>query len=214
MEPFTMERLRKRPSSLRSNLLLALLLVVLLALLRVLGPQERLTATRLAGPSAGGPAPQPATDSPPVQSSDGPPALAPSAPSASVTRLRRFVLAGDTVNGEPLTDLALIERIERIAASVPANLLVGASRAPHVRYLSHASGAGDDAAVYYGMFREPAAALVFGCALDGSLESRCTPAPLVADAAAYEDPPGVSCRPMRLALGASIHEPDRCEAMD
>jgi hypothetical protein len=132
---------------------------------------------------------------------------------------RRFVLAGDSINGEPLRDTVLVERIERIAAAVPADLLAGASPAPQVRYLAHAFGAGDDAPIYYGLFREPAAALAFGCALDEALEAGCEPVPLAAatsapDPPVFEDAPGVLCRPMRLALGAPAYEPDRCEAGD
>jgi hypothetical protein len=189
MKPFPVGQLcRRLPSSLLSNLLLAVLLAALLALLRILGPQERLAALRL-----------------PVASD---PAV------ASAVASRRFVLPGDTINGEPLGDAVIVDRIEQIAAALPAELLAGASRAPHVRYLAHAFGGGDDAPIYYGMFHEPAAALAFGCAIDEALAHGCEPAPLAAASSSSEDPPGVHCRPMRLALGAPVYEPDRCEAVD
>lgn len=195
------------PSSLLSNLLLALLLACLLALLRVLGPQESLKAPRVAGPLDSSKTTRPAVTPPPPE-----PVRAPTSSAVAAANPQRFVLAGDTINGEPLTDNVIVERIERIAAAVPADLLEGVSREPHVRYLSQAFGAGDDAPVYYGMFREPAAALAFGCALDETLAGSCEPAPVAVGAIAYEDPPGVHCRPLRLALGAPVYEPDRCEA--
>jgi hypothetical protein len=137
----------------------------------------------------------------------------------AAARARHFVRAGDTINGEPLRDAVLVGRIERIAAGLPAELLSGATAAPHVRYLAQAFGAGDDPPIYYGLFREPAAALAFGCALDEALAGGCQPVQLAAASssvfdAAFEDPPGVQCRPMRLALGAAAYEPDRCEAVD
>ena len=188
-------QLRRRiPSSLLSNLLLAILLAVLLTLLRVLGPQESLRAPRLQASPDLVPAAQPAI--------------------VEAATSRRFVLPGDTINGEHIGDALIVGRIERIAATLPAELLADAPRAPHVRYLAHAFGAGDDAPNYYGMFREPAAALAFGCALDEALARGCEPVPLGAAPAALEDPPGVHCRPMGLALGAPVYEPDRCEALD
>jgi hypothetical protein len=179
------------PKPLVTHLLLALLLVVLLAMLRVWGPQERFVAPALPGAAAAKPASEPASR--PVTS-------------------RGFVLAGDSINGEPITDRALVERIERIAAAVPLDLLAGEPAATHVRYVAHGFGDGDDAPIYYGVFREPAAALAFGCALDEHFAQACEPVPLMTRAAAYEDPPGIHCRPMRLAMGAPVYEPDRCEA--
>ena len=188
---------RRIPSSLLSNLLLAILLAVLLVLLRILGPQESLRAPRLPASPDLAPGAQPAV-----------------AAAAAAATSRRFVLPGDTINGEHIRDALVVGRIERIAAGLPAELLADAPRAPHVRYLAHAFGAGDDAPIYYGMFREPAAALAFGCALDEALARGCEPAPLAAASSALEDPPGVHCRPMGLALGAAVYEPDRCEAVD
>lgn len=215
MARYPLERLRgtvpqlAASRSLVKHLLLALLLVVLLAMLRIWGPQESLKASRSSGPSASGS--EPAALAMPATWATGATSGASSDAGWSIGR-RRFVLAGDTINGEPLVDAMIVQRIERIAASVPADLLSVVSREPHVRYMSQAFGASDDAPVYYGVFREPAAALAFGCALDEALDSDCKPVPLLAGAVAYEDPPGVQCQPMRIALGAPVYEPDRCEA--
>lgn len=181
-------------SSLLSNLLLAILLAGLVALLRVLGPQESLRAPRISA----APDPSPAAG----------------ASVAAASSSRRFVLPGDTINGEAIRDALIVDRIERIAASLPAELLPNPQPAPQVRYLAHAFGPGDDAPIYYGMFREPAAALAFGCALDEALAHGCESAPLAAAPPIFEDPPGVRCQPLGLALGAPVYEPDRCEAAD
>jgi hypothetical protein len=222
------------PKPLVTNMLLALLLVVLLAVLRVWGPQERFVAPAVPETVAGKPASEPirlpggeqVTDqaagqvrqrfaAPPAggQPDSTPSALSRlSAPAARSVTSRGFVLAGDSINGEPITDRDLVERIERIAAAVPLDLLAGEAAAPHVRYVAHGFGGGDDAPIYYGVFREPAAALAFGCALDEHFAQACEPAPLITRAASHEDPPGVHCRPVRLAMGAPVYEPDRCES--
>jgi len=124
---------------------------------------------------------------------------------------RRLVSNADTINGAVIVDPAIVERIERIASSVPAHLLADHRPGAQVRYLAHAFGADDDAAVSYGVFREPAAALAFGCALDDHLKAPCALVEPMAGTAAYADLPGVRCTPMRLALGAPAYEPDRCE---
>lgn len=124
----------------------------------------------------------------------------------------RFLTAHDTINGDRIADPLVIARIERIAAGVPPQLLSGQPRGANVRYLAHAFGGTDDAAISYGIFQEPAAALAFGCALDDHLVDRCGIAALTMEHAAYENPPGVHCQPIRLALGAPAYEPDRCEA--
>ena len=205
MEPFPVGRLRSTIlPSLLSNLLLAVLLVVALALLHIWGPQESLRRPRSSAPSTT------SASQPLGQGHEPAQATAHVVPTG--TAIRRFVLMGDTINGEPITDPVVVGRIERVAASVPAELLAGASRAPHVRYAAQAFGASDDAPIYYGVFRDPTAALAFGCALDDIFAAACEPAPVVAAASAYEDPPGVQCRPMRVALGAPAYEPDRCEA--
>ena len=123
---------------------------------------------------------------------------------------RRLVSSKDTINGEAITDAAVLQRIEQAAAALPAHLLADHQPGAQVRYLAHSFGSDDDAAVAYGVFREPAAALAFGCALDDHLNRPCK---LVEPAAgrAYEDVPGVRCTPMGLALGAPAYEPDRCE---
>ena len=212
MQPFAMGQLRGTIlPSLLSNLLLALLMVCALALLRIWGPQESLRLRASPG-SPGSSAPSPPSASSAGQPPGQEPAEATAHAAPSGAGIRRFVLVGDTINGEPIADPVIVERIERVAASVPAELLAGASRAPHVRYAAHAFGASDDAPIYYGVFRDPAAALAFGCALDDIFAAACEPAPVMAIAAAYEDPPGVQCRPMRVALGTSAYEPDRCEA--
>ena len=169
-------------------------------------------ASRLRG-RAGGSSPRPLKTRGPISRCRSLSSLRASGASAarSVTA-RAFVLAGDSINGERITDRALVERIERIAAAVPRDLLAGVSAEAHVRYVAHGFGGGDDAPIYYGVFREPAAALAFGCALDEHFAHACEPAPLMSRAAVYEDPPGVHCRPMRLAMGAPVYEPDRCEA--
>lgn len=126
----------------------------------------------------------------------------------------RLVTGQDTINGHRIEDRALIERIERIAAHAPAEALAGHRSGPGVRYLAHAFTAGDDAAISYGLFREPAAALAFGCAIDADLARRCPIAAVDRHQAAYEDVPGVRCEPMRIALGAPAYEPDRCESFE
>ncbi len=214
-----------------SHLLLALLLVVLLAMLRVWGPQERFVAPAPTGAAAGEPSvervgeqaagqggrqlaapPENARSDISLSSLSSLSRCASGASAARSVTARAFVLAGDSINGERITDRALVERIERIAAAVPRDLLAGVSAEAHVRYVAHGFGGGDDAPIYYGVFREPAAALAFGCALDEHFAHACEPAPLMSRAAVYEDPPGVHCRPMRLAMGAPVYEPDRCEA--
>ncbi len=190
-----------------ADLLLVLVLALLLMLLRTLGPQESLKSSNL-----------PRVGSPPHAAPPVPQRLALRVSSAaSPAPLERprvgtaFVGARDTINGERISDPAIIERIERIAAGVPSHLLARHSSAPSVRYLAHGFGAEDDAPIFYGLFEQAAAALAFGCALDDHLAERCTWAPVTA-AAAYEELPGVRCVPLRLALGASAYEPDRCEA--
>lgn len=133
------------------------------------------------------------------------------APASSGSVTASFVTAGDTINGDRITDPALIRRIERIAAGVPSNLLSSHSRAARVRYLAQGFGAGDEAPILQGVFRDPAAALAFGCALDDDLGGDCAITAVAGGSAAYEELPGVTCVPMRLALGAAAYEPDRCE---
>jgi len=123
-----------------------------------------------------------------------------------------FVTVHDTINGEGITDQFLIRRIERIAAAVPSHLLASHSSGPRVRYVAQGFGPGDDAPIFHGVFRHPAAALAFGCALDHDLGNRCDVTPVARASAAYEEFPGIRCVPMQLALGASAYEPDRCGA--
>jgi len=119
----------------------------------------------------------------------------------------------DTINGEQLTDRSLAERIEQIAAGIPSHLLADYPRGARIRYLAQSFGAGDDAPIFHGVFRDPAAALAFGCALDEDLSNRCGITPPVEGSAVFEEEvPGVYCEPMRLALGAPAYEPDRCDA--
>ena len=128
--------------------------------------------------------------------------------------LHGLVTARDSVNGHRIADRDLIERIERFAAQVPAEMLAGHRPDRGVRYLAHAFASGDDAAISYGLFHEPAAALAFGCALDADLAGRCAVAAVDRVQAPYEDAPGVRCEPMGIALGAPAYEPDRCEPID
>jgi len=123
-----------------------------------------------------------------------------------------FVTVHDTVNGEGITDPFLIRRIEQIAAAVPSHLLAPYSLGVRVRYVAQGFGAGDDAPIFQGVFRHPAAALAFGCALDDDLVNRCDLTPVAVKSVAYEEVPGIRCVPMHLALGASAYEPDRCGA--
>ena len=123
-----------------------------------------------------------------------------------------FVTARDTINGYGIADRAIIARIDRVAAQIPAPALAGHRSGPGVRYLAHAFQAGDDAAISYGLFHEPAAALAFGCALDADLAGECGITPVEPAQAAYEELPGVRCEPMGIALGAPAYEPDRCES--
>jgi hypothetical protein len=125
---------------------------------------------------------------------------------------RRVVTAGDTINGSLITDPDIIDRINHVATRIPAAMLARHYRTPGVRYLAQAFSAGDDTAVSYGLFRDPAAALAFGCALDADLSLPCEITPAGPMQSAYEDAPGVTCVPMGIALGAPAYEPDRCEA--
>jgi len=189
-----------------ADLLLALVLALLLVLLRTLGPQESLKSGSMRRhgppPDAAQSAQGPALERAPAARAVPPQTRLPGSP---------FVSARDTINGERIVDPILIERIERIAAGVPSHLLAPHLPAPGVRYLAHGFGPGDDAPIFYGSFQQAAAALAFGCALDDHLADRCAPLEVSATAA-YEDPPGVRCVPLGLALGAPSYEPDRCEA--
>lgn len=189
-----------------ADLLMVLVLALLLMLLRTLGPQESLKARNLPRPSS------PQDAAPPVQrlAREGSSAASP-APLQPQRVGTAFVSTRDTINGERISDPVIIERIERIAAVVPSHLLANHPPAPGVRYLAHGFGPGNDAPIFYGLFEQAAAALAFGCALDDHLAERCALIPVTA-AAAYEEPPGVRCVPLRLALGAASYEPDRCEA--
>lgn len=197
-----MEPLRRiNPAALAFNLLLALALAALLALLLELGPQEGFRSDageqRADVPGGGSGAPS-APPAPPIP------------PAARASPI--FLSAQDTINGERISDPLLIQRIERIAAGLPARRLGSHQRAPRVRYLAQGFGRGDDAQIFYGVFREPAAALAFGCAVDDDLSDRCDITPVAQAAAGYDDDTGLHCEPMRLALGAAAYEPDRCEA--
>jgi hypothetical protein len=198
------------PKSMRNglwaDLLLVLVLALLLVLLRTLGPQESLESRNL--PRHGSP---PDAAQPAQQLAQAGTLASKPAPPLAQKAGSRWVSQSDTINGERISDPIIIERIERIAAGVPAHLLADHPPAPGVRYLAHGFGPGDDAAIFYGLFHHAAAALAFGCALDHHLADRCDMAPVSATAA-YEEPPGVRCVPLRLALGAPSYEPDRCEA--
>jgi hypothetical protein len=131
--------------------------------------------------------------------------------SSSASSGRVFLGAQDTVNGQPITDPVLIRRIETIAHGLPPGLLASHGRAAQVRYLAQGFEAGDDAPTSYGVFRDPAAALAFGCAMDDDLAGRCEFTPVAPSALPHDDAAGVHCVPMGLALGAAVYEPDRCE---
>ena len=126
---------------------------------------------------------------------------------------RSYIAPDDTINGEQLTDRTLAQRIEQIAAGIPSHLLADHPRGARIRYLAQSFGAGDDAPIFHGVFRDPAAALAFGCALDEDLSNRCGITPPAEGSTVFEEEvPGVHCEPMRLALGAPAYEPDRCQA--
>lgn len=198
------QRRRLISHPLASDLLLGLVLAILLVLLRTLVPQESLKAKAASRTSPAGTAGQDAGGRDAgARVEPGRAAAPPGAP---------FVTAGDTINGDRITDRLVVDRIERIAATVPMHLLAGSRPASHVRYLAQGFGPGDDAPVFYGVFREPAAALAFGCALDDHLADACVLAPVTSLGSAGEYPPGVQCVPMGLAFGAPAYEPDRCEA--
>ena len=201
------------PDGLVPNLLLALVLVILLTLLRTFVPQESLKA-KAASRQPTEKAQRKAAQLPAVVRT-GASIPAPASDTGSRGPLpvsRPLVTAHDTINGDRISDPALIERIERIAATVPQHLLTGNPRAMHIRYLAQGFGPGDDAPISYGIFREPAVALAFGCALDADLADRCVLTPVSAASEDNGAPPGVHCVPMRLAFGAPAYEPDRCEA--
>jgi hypothetical protein len=185
------------PKAMMPHLLLALLLVVMLVLLVLLGtsgPQQSLRASkasRLADASR--------------TSADSP------APTAAPETGRR-VTARDTINGQAISDPVIVQRIERIAAALPAETLASIPQVAHVWYLAHGFGPGDDAPIFYGAFQAPAAALAFGCAIEGRAVGACSLSPVAPAASTYEDPPGVRCTPLRLAFGAPAYEPDRCES--
>jgi hypothetical protein len=193
------------------HLLLALLLVLMLVLLRTLGLQERLRASK----PPPGRAAAPAFDAAPASA-----ALPARAPGTS----RGFVAAGDTINGQIIGDPVIVERIERIAAALPADLLAKLPHAGQARYLAHGFGPGDDAPIYYGVFKAPAAALAFGCAVEDLPVDACKASPLPPPSLAspatpagaatgpYQDASAMQCTPLRLAFGAPAYEPDRCEA--
>lgn len=126
-------------------------------------------------------------------------------------RTPSFVTARDTINGLRIANPEIVDRIDRIAVRVPVAVLAGNRRGKHVWYLAHAFTAGDDASIEYGVFAEPAAALAFGCARDSDLADACEMVDDIPAHSPYEDPPGVRCVPMRIALGAPAYEPDRCE---
>lgn len=84
-----------------------------------------------------------------------------------------FVGIRDTIDGNAVTDPALIERIERVAAGIPETSVAGLPRGPGVRYLAQGFTAGDDPGLTEGWFEDPAAALAFGCALDDETEQAC-----------------------------------------
>jgi len=136
----------------------------------------------------------------------------PNAASADRRFTTAFVTVHDTINGEGITDPQLIRRIEQIAAAVPPHLLAPHLPGARIRYVAQGFGSGDEAPIFHGVFRHPAAALAFGCALDDDLGDRCGFTPVAVESAAYEEIPGIRCVPMRLALGASAYEPDRCGA--
>lgn len=199
------------PAALLPDLLLTLSLLVFLVLLRTLAPQQPYPA-------------QPATPAAPTQLEQVPaapraagefalqPPRALSTDAAPASSGRPFVTKGDTINGEFIDDPVLVQRIERLAAAIPPGLLAGTPRVSGVRYLAHGFDAGDDASISYGLFRDPAAALAFGCAIDEHLLADCGLVPVTGPRGFHEDPPGVQCQPLGLALGAAAYEPDRCEA--
>lgn len=119
----------------------------------------------------------------------------------------------DTIDGQDISDRDVIERIEQIASRIPLRLLEGHRPGRGVQYLAHAFSGDDVAAVSLGVFRDPAAALAFGCALDPHLAGRCELTPVDSGLPAYEGSSGERCTPMGLAVGAPVYEPDRCEAI-
>ena len=187
------------PKAFMPDLRLALLLLILLALLRTFGPQESLRQKQ----------PDPAVEQPRQSAAQAPNHT----PAPGHTSAPRYVSRADTVNGERLADPVLAERIERIAATLPPHLLAGVGHSANSRYLAHGFGAGDDAPIFYGLFREPAAALAFGCAVDDHLADTCPVVKPSSTGSAYEDPSGVRCTPLGIALGSASYEPDRCEAI-
>lgn len=144
-------------------------------------------------------------------------ASAPAGHARPATRWRQtgpsYITDRDTIDGQRITDPGVIERIERIASQIPSRVLEGHRAGRGVQYLAHAFSGDDVAAVSLGVFRHPAAALAFGCALDPHFAGRCELAPVDSWQAAYGDSPGERCTPMRLAIGAPVYEPDKCEAI-
>ncbi|MGE0800140.1 MAG: hypothetical protein AB7G13_35270 [Lautropia sp.] len=138
-----------------------------------------------------------------------------------------YVSPRDTIDGEPIRDPALIDRIERLAqslrerlAAIPA-VAAEAQTEPRrgVVYLTLAGASEHDGTVEYGAFAHPLAALAFGCARDPAFaDGECAPivaAPPVAVLPAVAiELPGLACTPLGIALGAPSYEPERCRVTD
>ncbi len=153
-------------------------------------------------------------------------------PAAAILPAAGMLGRGDTIDGHPVLDATFIERMEQLAARIPPAVLEGQARDPRVRYLAQAFTSGDDPGLTEGWFEDPAAALAFGCAMDDAASPGCglgstdsALAPLSSGPAAMDAPPfgrapsgdvapGWRCRPLGVAIGSPVFEPDRCEWPD